>query len=163
MLRRSELAALELDDVLFERRGLVLTIRHSKRDQTGKGCVLGIYRGQNPNTCPVTVLRDWLKVRGKSPGPLFQRVLSNDVISPKGISGEAIHLVVKRSVELIGLKKKPYGSHSLRATGVTVAAEEGASDAEIMSRSRHRSSQMMRLYVRTKRAFPKHDPFRGAL
>ncbi|MGI4876977.1 MAG: hypothetical protein ACRYG4_05780 [Janthinobacterium lividum] len=44
-LRRSELVALELSDVVLVARGLELTIRRSKTDQTGEGAVIGIAKG----------------------------------------------------------------------------------------------------------------------
>jgi integrase len=163
MLRRSELAALEIDDIVFDRRGVLVTLHHSKRDQAGKGCTLGILRGTHPDTCVVRVLRDWIKVRGKESGFLFRRIRSNDTVSDRGITGETIYNVVKSAVGLIGLQKQPYGAHSLRASGITVAADEGAGDREIMDRSRHKSIKVMRGYVRTQRVFPKHDPFRQAL
>jgi integrase len=54
-LRRSELAALELADVLFSSRRATITIRRAKADQEGHGATIGIPRGRR-ETCPVRAL-----------------------------------------------------------------------------------------------------------
>ena len=59
-LRRSELAALRVDDVHFEPEGAVLTIRRSKTDQDAAGATVAVPFGEEGATCPVGVLRAWL-------------------------------------------------------------------------------------------------------
>jgi integrase len=63
-LRRSELAALRVDDVHFEPEGAVLTIRRSKTDQDAAGETVAVPFGEEEATCPVRALRAWLDVRG---------------------------------------------------------------------------------------------------
>ena len=71
-LRRSELVALQLDDVDFEDRGLKLTLRHSKTDQDGEGQVIAVPVGKV--LAPVARLQAWLAVRDRQPGPLFYQI-----------------------------------------------------------------------------------------
>ena len=53
-LRRSELVALDLEDVEESDRGLLLTIRRSKTDQHGKGAQVAIVAAESePTFCPL--------------------------------------------------------------------------------------------------------------
>jgi hypothetical protein len=45
-LRRSELVALDIEDVRWTREGMVLNIRVSKTDQEGRGIEVGIPNGR---------------------------------------------------------------------------------------------------------------------
>jgi integrase len=51
-LRRSELVALDREDVRFAPDGLVLRIRHADCDQEDEGADVGIPRGQAPRDLP---------------------------------------------------------------------------------------------------------------
>jgi integrase len=152
--RRSELADLDLSDVVFAgRKGLRLTIRRSKTDQEGVGRVVGIFRGRNEATCPVRALRAWLRVRRDWPGCLFCRVTAEGEVTGDAIGGDAVGQVVKRAVALIGLDPSRYGGHSLRAGCVTAAAAAGVPESLIMQRTGHKSIQMVSRYVRPASVF----------
>lgn len=51
--RRSELFAINREDLSFTRDGVVVTIRHSKTDQEGDGQQVAIPRGRKPASCPL--------------------------------------------------------------------------------------------------------------
>jgi integrase len=70
--RRSELVALDVDDVAETTDGLVVTIRGSKTDQEGDGASIGLPYGSDPQTCPVRTLRSWLDAAGIVEGPVFR-------------------------------------------------------------------------------------------
>jgi integrase len=59
-LRRSELVALDIDDVDEDADGLVLRIRRSKTDQEAEGEIRGLPYGSHPATCPVRAWRAWI-------------------------------------------------------------------------------------------------------
>jgi integrase len=161
--RRTELARLQLSDVSFERRGLAVLLRYSKRDQDGKGRLLGVWAGRRACTDPVRVLRGWLAFRGDWDGPLFCRVQTGDVVKRRSISGEALNEVVKRRVACAGIDSSVYGAHSLRAGAITASAELGRSDQEIMGLSGHASPKVMKMYVRSARLFAGRNPLAGVL
>ena len=60
-LRRSELVALDREDLTFSKDGLTLRIRHSKSDQEGEGADVLIARGLQTTTCPVRAMELWLQ------------------------------------------------------------------------------------------------------
>src|SRR2546427_3348945 len=59
--RRSELVALDVDDVEQLEDGLRIRIRRSKTDQEGAGDWKGIPRRSDPEVCPVRALQAWLQ------------------------------------------------------------------------------------------------------
>jgi integrase len=59
-LRRSEAAGLDIADLRFSRRGLVVTIRRSKTDQEGEGRVIGVPVIPNSRLCAASSVRKWL-------------------------------------------------------------------------------------------------------
>ncbi len=157
--RRNELARLRMSDVVFQRRGLAVLLRYSKRDQEGRGRVLGVWAGKRSVTDPVRVLRAWIRKRGDWEGPLFCRVQTGDLVVRAPISGEA----VKRAISAAGMDPAPYGAHSLRAGAITASARIGRSDQELMGLSGHSSARVMKMYVRGSRLFSGRDPLEGVL
>jgi integrase len=65
-LRRSELIALDVDDITISQAGLTILVRRSKTDQEGQGREIGIPRSRKSATCPVAALEAWLAL-AKSP------------------------------------------------------------------------------------------------
>ena len=163
-MRRSELAALRVDDLQFKPRGAVVTIARSKTDQTAQGRQVGIFSGKKATTCPVVALRRWLQLRGKTPGPLFCQIPGGSAVMDQAapLSGEAINKLIKRAVEAIGVDPAPFGAHSLRAGCITAAAEAGHDALAIMQRTGHRAVQTVARYVRPASVFSR-DVMAGAL
>jgi len=64
--RRSELVALDVNDIEETEAGLRVTIRYSKTDQDGQGVTIAIARGDV--ACPVKALRGWLDGAGIDAG-----------------------------------------------------------------------------------------------
>ena len=152
-LRRSELAGLDLADVRFERRGVVLYVGRSKSDQNGNGREVAIFCGRRVKTCPVGALRAWLSERGRGDGALFQGFRLDCTLGGWRLSGRQVARIVQRSVAAVGLDPRKYGGHSLRAGCATAAAEAGASEISIMQRTGHKSVGMLGRYVRHGRLF----------
>ncbi|MBO9555127.1 site-specific integrase [Cellulomonas sp.] len=139
-LRRSELAALRLDDVRREPGGLVLTVRRSKTDAYAHGEVVAVASGSHPDTDPVTALADWIELRGAAPGPLFTSVRHGGAEEP--ISGSAVARMLRRRAQAAGMPERITG-HSLRAGHATEAARGGVSLERIVAQTRHRHLAML--------------------
>jgi integrase len=70
--RRSELIALDVEDLEESELGFRVTIRHSKTDQEGAGQTIAVVRGSV--ACPITALKGWLAAAGITSGPIFRSV-----------------------------------------------------------------------------------------
>jgi len=146
--RRSELVALKVEDCEFTTDGLVITLRRSKTDQEGEGRKVGIPYGSHPETCPVRSLRAWLEAYCITAGPLFRPVNRHGRMGSRALSADAIALVVKRYAKAAGFDGASYAGHSLRAGLATSAAAAGVSERAIMNQTGHRSTAMVRRYIR---------------
>lgn len=160
--RRAELARIRLTDVTFEERGMCIWISRSKTDQEGNGTSVAIPYGRARYTCPVLAVEDWIRVRGKAPGPLFVRFyggrhMSNESLKPAGICN-----VLKRAVANIGVDARDYGAHSMRSGMITCAARKKVDLRDIMTRSGQKSVRTVMRYVKRAQAF-QTDPLRGVL
>jgi site-specific recombinase XerD len=149
--RRSELVSLELADVgAFSAAGVMLHLRRSKTDQESHGRAVAIARGAARATCPVRALKEWIRVRGAWPGPLFCPIAAlHCTIQHRRLSDCVVWGVVKRAASAAGLDAAKFGAHSLRAGLVTAAHESGASDSAIMSATGHKSVTTLARYIRS--------------
>ncbi len=145
--RRSELVALDIEDVRESEEGLRAQVRRSKSDQEGQGREVGIPRGQHPHTCPVRALRAWREAAGIFDGPLFRPVNRHDQVASGRLTDKGVARVVKRAATRAGMDAGAYARHSLRA-GLATAAAGGAPERAIMRQTGHRSLDMVRRYIR---------------
>jgi site-specific recombinase XerD len=153
-LRRSELAALTVDDVTEHPNGLVVAIPRSKTNQTGEHTELVVLpRSGNPTRCPVTALISWLEAANIQDGPVFRPVGKGNRPLPRPLHPESINMLVQQAVVRAGLDPTPYSAHSLRAGFVTYAHLRGASDRTIAHQTRHRSLATLGTYVRIHHAW----------
>jgi integrase len=151
--RRSELVALDLEDVDETADGLGLRVRRSKTDQEGEGLRKGIPRRRDPAICPVAALRAWLDAAEIASGPVFRAVNRHDQPGQGRLSDRAVALVVKRACGRAGLDPARYAGHSLRAGFATAAAEGGAPERAIMRQGGWTSEAMVRRYIRMANLF----------
>jgi integrase len=70
-LRRSELVAVQIDDVKVDADGLRLRILRGKTDQEGRGAEIGLPRGRHVETCPLRPSRTGRRSRNGTPGRCF--------------------------------------------------------------------------------------------
>ena len=147
-MRRSELVALDVADVSDTNDGLIVTIRRSKTDQEGEGREVGIPYGSSPATCPVRAFRAWLDASGIDEGPLFRPINRHGQLAGARLSDQTVATVVKRTAEAAGLDPKGVAGHSLRSGMATSAARAGATEAQIMNQTGHKSLAVLRRYVR---------------
>ncbi|AWN40264.1 hypothetical protein DK389_06590 [Methylobacterium durans] len=154
--RRSELAALNVEDLQDGKDGLRVFVRRSKTDQEGRGIEKAIPHGKFIR--PVALVREWLDAAGITEGPIFRPVLRSGNVRQAGrLTTQAIADVVKKHATAVGLDASTFGAHSLRAGYITTAAERGADLARIMDQSGHRDSRMVLGYIRRANAFKDHS------
>jgi len=150
--RRSELVALDVEDVTESAEGLLFTIRRGKTDQEGRGRLVGIPFGMQSTTCPVRAYQDWRHAASIDTGALFRG------ISPHGkllgrLSDKGVARTVKRAAEAAGLDPSRYSGHSLRAGLATSAAAAGAFDRDIMRQTGHKRVETLYRYIRKENLF----------
>jgi integrase len=144
--RRSELVALDWQDVESAPEGLVVVIRRSKTDPEGRGRRIAIPYGRR--LCPVRALTAWRDLSGGEAGPVFRPLDRHGNIREQRLSDKAVARVVKRGLEAAGVNAAAYAGHSLRGGFATAAAAGGASERAIMRQTGHRSLPMLRRYIR---------------
>ena len=153
-LRRSELAALRVDQVNDHPNGLVLTVPRSKTNQTGERVELVVLpRAGNAARCPVRTLERWLELAAITGGPVFRRVTKGNRAGTEALNPESINQLVQQAVARAGVEGEAYSAHSLRAGFVTYAHLRGASDRAIAHQTRHRSLATLGQYVRIQEAW----------
>jgi len=154
--RRSELVALDVEDLTERDEGLDVLIGHSKTDQEGQGATIAIPRVAESAYCPVRALRDWLVVGGIEAGAVFRRMHRGDRVGQSRLTAQSVALVIKELARKVELDPARYAGHSLRAGFLTSAARNRASIFKMADQSRHRSLDVLREYVRNEERFDDH-------
>jgi site-specific recombinase XerD len=139
--RRSELVAIDYEDLDFVTEGVKIFVKRSKTDQSGEGMTKGIPYFSNKSYCPVISLKDWLNKTGTKSGKVFD------------ISDRSVALIIKKYTEIAGLDSNKYSGHSLRSGFATSTAELGAEERSIMAMTGHKTTQMVRRYIQEANLF----------
>ena len=106
--RRSELVALDVEDITDTDDGLRIAVHRSKADQEGEGAAVGLPYGSNPATCPVRAWRAWLEVSEITEGPAFRAITRHDKAARPRISSR--RLTPTRSPSSSSGGRRPRGS-----------------------------------------------------
>ncbi|MDO8333666.1 MAG: tyrosine-type recombinase/integrase [Nitrosomonas sp.] len=150
--RRSELVAIQVEDIRFVPEGLVIRIRRSKTDQIGLGRNVAIptVKGRH---CPVRALKAWLEKSRIKTGTIFRRMNRFDQLMDQGLCAPSVALIIKQRVADADFNPKLYSGHSLRAGLVTSAAQAGVSSWKIRQQTAHKSDVMLQRYIRDSQLF----------
>jgi len=152
-LRRSEIVALNVADIEYADRGITLHIRHSKTDQEQHGEMIAIPIAGDEALCPVQALSAWLEAAQITEGPVFRSFAlprgraRSEIVQAKRLTGQDVARTLQRALDTAGISGD-FSGHSLRAGFITSAAVRGVSEASIQRVSRHRSTAVLRGYVR---------------
>jgi len=139
--RRSELVAIEYEDVEFVREGVKIFVTRSKTDQSGEGMTKAIPSFRTTLYCPALHLQNWMTNKQDRKGKIFP------------ISDKSVALIIKKYTNLIGLDGNKYAGHSLRSGFATSTAESGAEERNIMAMTGHKTTQMVRRYIQEANLF----------
>lgn len=152
-LRRSELVALDVDDVVFVDQGVLVHVGRGKTDPEGRGRTVAVPYASRPELCPIRALDAWLEVAGLQSGPLLLPLSRHSRPLQRRLTARTVHKVVTRAAKAAGLDSTRFGAHSLRSGFATAAAQAGASERAIMSQTGHRSVRTVRRYIRQAHLF----------
>jgi site-specific recombinase XerD len=139
--RRSELVDIEYEDIEFVSEGIKIFVKRSKTDQSGEGMTKAIPYFKNKNFCPVKALKNWIEIINLKNGKVFN------------MSDKNVALIIKKYANYAGLESHRYAGHSLRSGFATSTAESGAEERSIMAMTGHKSTEMVRRYIKEANLF----------
>ena len=151
--RRTELVSIDYNDVEFVPEGVKIVVRKSKTDQFGEGMAKGLPYFSNQNYCPVLHLKKWLELSNIKSGPIFRRFSKSFKLSENRLTDQSVALLLKNYLNAAGIENKNYSGHSLRSGFATVSAESGADERSIMAMTGHKTTQMVRRYIKEANLF----------
>ena len=151
--RRNEIVSLDYEDLDFVPEGLKINLKRSKTDQLGEGTVKGLPYFENTKYCPVVSLQKWIEISKIKSGSLFRRFTKGSKLSVNRLTDQTVALIIKKYLQLAGIDNKNYSGHSLRSGFATSAAESGAEERSIMAMTGHKSTEMVRRYIKEANLF----------
>jgi len=151
--RRNEIVSLDFDDLDFVEEGLKINIKRSKTDQFGTGFTKGLPYFENSQYCPVVSIQKWIEISKINSGALFRRFTKGSNLSVKRLTDQTVALLIKEYLGLAGIDSANYSGHSLRSGFATSAAEAGAEERTIMAMTGHKSTEMVRRYIKDANLF----------
>ena len=95
----------------------------------------------NKNFCPVIALKNWIEIFDLKKSRIFN------------ISDKSVALIIKKYANYAGLDSHRYAGHSLRSGFATSTAESGAEERNIMAMTGHKSTEMVRRYIKEANLF----------
>lgn len=188
--RRSEIAGLNIADIRDAERGLRVTVRRSKTDQSARGIVVKVPAAKDPELCPRRAVRAWtayLASQNLHSGPLFVRLDRHGNVGAAcggryrdpertgRLTGQAIASIITAAASAAGLDQpatdplddtgpKRFTGHSARRGFVTTASARRDSDAAAIAEHGRwtRGSRAFWDYYEPDRSWDKH-PGEGLL
>ncbi len=151
--RRTEIISIDKEDLEFVDEGVKITLRRSKTDQFGEGMIKGLPYFSNETYCPVTNLKNWLSISRIKTGPIFRRFAKGSSLTNHRLTDQSVVLIIKECLKLAGIENQNFSGHSLRSGFATVAAESGADERSIMAMTGHKTTQMVRRYIKEANIF----------
>ena len=151
--RRIELISIEYEDLEFVTEGVKILIKKSKTDQFGEGMIKGLPYFNNEKYCSVRHLKKWLEISKINSGPIFRRFSKGLNLGKKRLTDQSVALFLKKYLSKAGIENQNYSGHSLRSGFATVSAESGADERSIMAMTGHKTTQMVRRYIKEANLF----------
>ncbi|MBD1132766.1 tyrosine-type recombinase/integrase [Pelagibacterales bacterium SAG-MED45] len=151
--RRNEIVSLDIDDLDFVNEGVRINLKRSKSDQFGEGSLKALPYFESSQYCPVKSLLNWIEISKIKSGPLFRRFIKGSKLSEKRLTDQTVALIVKEYLKLGGIDNRNYSGHSLRSGFATSAAESGAEERSIMAMTGHKTTGMVRRYIKEANLF----------
>ena len=151
--RRNEIVSLDYDDLDFVPEGLKINLKKSKTDQFGEGFSKALPYFDRSQYCPVVSLKKWIEVSQIVSGPVFRRFTKGSKLSNNRLTDQTVALLIKKYLQLAGIDSKNYSGHSLRSGFATSAAESGVEERNIMAMTGHKSTEMVRRYIKEANLF----------
>jgi len=164
-LRRSELAAIRVEQLEPTERGIKLTLPQTKGEQTRSVTVPLPYG--DTELCPVHALALWQQAAGITEGPVFRRIWlppgprkgglpdefpplppnATPRIGTAAISPQTVAQIVKARAMAAGFAWGDLGGHSLKRGALTTGMDRGIHPAKLKRLGRHKSFDVLGEYL----------------
>jgi integrase len=125
----------------------------SKTYQFGEGYVKGLPYFDSSQYCPVISIQKWIEISKINSGALFRRFTKGTKLSENRLTDQTVALIIKKYLNKSGIDSSNYSGHSLRSGFATSAAESGAEERSIMAMTGHKSTEMVRRYIKEANLF----------
>lgn len=144
LCRRSEIAALDVEDLVTDRQGdLAILIRRGKTDQTGDGRVITLSPATAKTVC------DWIEAAGLETGPLIRPVYRGRPIA-RHMVGHSIARLLKKIAGRAGLPPETSDAisrHSLRVGAAQTLLGDGHDVLKLMKMGGWKSANTVFRYI----------------
>ncbi|MBB2157907.1 tyrosine-type recombinase/integrase [Gluconacetobacter diazotrophicus] len=171
-MRRSELAAIRIEHVTQEPRGLAIALPDTKGERTGKPVTVAVPFGQGA-LCPVRAYFAWLELAGIAEGPVFRRVFvpprrrfalnrGEPVTGTEALSDRSIARIIQHHAARAGYDPAEFGGHSLKRGALTTGMQNQVHPTRLKHLGRHKSYAPLDHYLEHGDPFEEH-PLKGAL
>lgn len=145
--RRSELAIIQWEEIVFMTEGIDILIPRSKTDQAGEGQVCSIPYGDE-TLCAVRALTAWQNRSQCTTGPVFRQLTKGEKIALESIKPNQINCIIKAVAAASDLAQADqYSAHSLRRGFATEASKKGAPFGSILRQGRWRHEGTVLGYI----------------
>ena len=98
-------------------------------------------------------IQKWIEISKINSGALFRRFTKGSKLLENRLTDQSVALIIKEYLELAGIDSKNYSGHSLRSGFATSAAVSGAEERSIMAMTGHKSTEMVRRYIKEANLF----------
>ncbi|WP_163931605.1 site-specific integrase [Paraferrimonas sp. SM1919] len=152
--RRSELTAIDFNDLTFTEEGLLIKIKRSKTDQFSQGSTKAIPYSPFEDLCPVRAMQGWLEHGNIVSGAVFRGINRWQQLSANAISDTSVNQILKNRAKAAGIKDHQLLSgHSLRRGMATESSKVGVEFNLIKKQGGWRSDQTLWQYIDEGKAF----------
>ncbi|QOR40884.1 site-specific integrase [Billgrantia diversa] len=147
--RRSEVVAIGVEDVDWRPEGIVIMLRHSKTNKSGRIETKSLMRAPTGAPyCSVSLLERWLAASGITKGACFRGISSRGRLGAGRMSAQTLYVRMRKALVSAGLHSQGYTPHSFRAGFITEAHLRGKTDTQIKRLSGHRDQKSFERYIR---------------
>jgi integrase len=158
--RASTVVGVQIENIEFEARGVVIGLRDEKTNSTGELQKVAIAHTKTHRSCVPCILSRliaYYRACRIESGPLFRRVDRWGRIGDQGLAPHSVTYLLRKGLARLGVPDPDsYSSHSYRHGVVKTAVLKGLSNAEIMQITLHRSVRGLAPYI------AETDPWRNA-
>jgi len=159
VMRRSEIASIDVSHIKQHERGYIVTLPRSKTDQVGGGIDKEVPRFGDA-LCPATALDDWLSRADIQRGAVFRRIDRwGNLQGSKSLHGASVNQILKAAARRAGLNAEAISGHSFRRSFVTAAFRQNADIKTVMSVGNWSSYQTVYRYKQQAQALQDNPGF----